>query len=125
MRQREETIRIWTEMWLGDDTMPMDAIFTEDVVYSECWGNEYTGREEIRRWFLDWHKNNRMIAWRVSQFLHDEDKTVAKWHMEAEAADGITTRTIDGLYLVEWDDSGRIRVLEEYGASPSKKHPYH
>ena len=34
MRQREETIKIWTDMWLGNDTMPMDAIFTEDVVYT-------------------------------------------------------------------------------------------
>lgn len=125
MRQREETIRIWTDMWLGDDAMPMDAIFTEDVVYHECWGNEYTGREELRSWFEDWHKNNRMNVWNVTRFVHEADQTVAKWHMEAEAADGITTRKMDGLYLVEWDDSGRIRALEEYGASPQKKRPYH
>lgn len=124
MRQREETIKIWFDMWLGDDAMPMDAIFTEDVVYTECWGNEYTGREQIRRWFTDWHKNNRMIVWKASQFLHDEDKTIAKWHMEAEAADGITMRIMEGVYLIEWDDSGRIRALEEYGAASFKKHPY-
>ena len=73
---------------------------------------------------MDWHKNNKMSAWKVSQFIHREDKTVAKWHMEAEAADG-AVRVLDGLYLIEWDDSGRIRSLEEYGTSSVKKHPYH
>ena len=124
VRQREETIKIWTDMWLGNDTMPMDAIFTEDVVYTECWGNKYNGREEIRRWFADWHKNNSMALWKVSEFIHQNDKTVVKWHMEAESADGITTRALDGLYLVEWDNAGRIRSLEEYGAAPRKKQPY-
>lgn len=124
MRQKEEIIKIWTDMWLGDDTMPMDAIFTEDVVYIECWGNEYNGREEIRRWFTDWHKNNKMLLWKVSQFIHKNDKTIAKWHMEAETVDGAAARTMDGIYLIEWDKNGRIRSLEEYGSSAQKKRPY-
>lgn len=124
MRQREESIKIWMDMWLGDDIMPMDAIFTEDVSYSECWGNVYNGREEVRRWFADWHKNNRMTEWKALHFIHQADKTVATWHMEAESADG-AARVLDGLYLIEWDDTGRIRSLEEYGTSSVKKHPYH
>ncbi len=123
MRQKEEIIRIWFDMWLGEDVTPMDAIFTDDVTYVECWGHQYIGKKEIRQWFADWHKNNQMQVWNVKQFIHESDKTVVTWHMEAVAKDG-SLREIEGVYLIEWDDAERIRALEEYGASSRKTRPY-
>lgn len=123
MRQREETIKVWFDMWLSDDVMPMNALFTEDVVYTECWGNQYFGKEEIGRWFQDWHKNNRMNIWKVNRFMHTEDKTIVEWHMEALAKNG-TTRWMDGVYIVEWDENEQIKSLREYGANSRMIRPY-
>lgn len=123
MRQREETIKVWFDMWLGDDITPMNAIFTDDVKYTECWGNQYFGKEEIDQWFEDWHKNNRMNVWKVKQFMHTEDKTIVEWHMEALAMNG-TTRWMDGVYVIEWDETERIKALREYGANNRTTRPY-
>ena len=31
LRQREEKINVWFEMWVGEDITPMAAIFADDV----------------------------------------------------------------------------------------------
>lgn len=123
MRQREETIKIWFDMWLEDDPTPMGAIFTDDVEYTECWGNQYVGKKEISQWFEDWHKNNDMDIWTVKRFIHVEDKTIAEFHMEALSKNG-TPRWMDGAYVIEWDDSERIKSLREYGANSRSVRPY-
>ena len=122
MRQREETIKVWFDMWLGDDISPLDAIFSEDVFYSECWGLEYKGLNEIRCWFEDWHKHNEMVVWEIKEFIHESDKTIALWHMEAEAKNG-NLRRLEGAYIVEWQGD-KIQSLLEYGANCRKRRPY-
>lgn len=123
MRQREEIIKTWFDMWLGDDITPMEAIFTDDVKYTECWGTQYFGKWEIRKWFDDWHKNNRMEAFYVKNFIHFEDKTVATFKMEALAMNG-TPRWMEGVYVIEWDETERIKSLDEYGQNWRTSRPY-
>lgn len=123
MRQREETIKVWFEMWLGEDITPMAAIFADDVEYTECWGNQYQGKEEIGRWFADWHKHNQMNVWDAKKFIHAEDKTIVEWHMEALSMNG-GARWMDGIYVIEWDANEQIKSLQEYGANSRKMRPY-
>ena len=123
LRQREEKIKVWFEMWVGDDITPMEAIFTDDVQYTECWGFEYFGKKEIGKWFDDWHKNNVMEAFYAKQFIHAEDKTIVTFRMEALAKNG-TPRWMDGVYIIEWDDSDKIKSLDEYAENYRKTRPY-
>ena len=37
MSEREKIIRLWFDMWLKQQDLGMDKIFTEDVVYTESW----------------------------------------------------------------------------------------
>ncbi len=73
MRQREETIKIWTDMWLGNDTMPMDAIFTEDVVYTECWGNKYNGGKKSAAGL---QTGTKTTAWLCGRFRNSSIRTI-------------------------------------------------
>ena len=124
LRQREEKINVWFEMWVGDDITPMAAIFADDVEYTKCWGYQYFGQEEIQAWFEDWHKNNVMEAFYAKDFLHmDDNKTVVRFKMEALTKSG-TQRWIDGVYIVEWDEHDKIKSLEEYGEGCRKTRPY-
>ena len=124
LRQREEKIKVWFEMWVGEDITPMSAIFADDVEYTECWGYQYIGKDEIKAWFEDWHKNNVMEAFYAKEFLHmDDNKTVVKFKMEALTKSG-TDRWMDGVYIVEWDEDDCIKSLEEYGEGSRKTRPY-
>lgn len=56
MNEREKTIRLWFDMWLNQQDMGIDDIFTEDVIYTESYqdpfragGNGHCGREDGRR----------------------------------------------------------------------------
>ena len=123
LRQREEKIKVWFDMWVGDDITPMEAIFADDVQYTECWGFEYFGKKEIGLWFEDWHKNNVMEAFYVKDFIHTDDKTIATFRMEALAKSG-APRWMDGVYIIEWDDNDKISSLEEYAENYRKTRPY-
>ena len=123
LRQREEKIKVWFDMWVGDDITPIEAIFADDVKYTECWGFEYFGKKEISLWFEDWHKNNVMEAFYVKDFIHTDDKTIATFRMEALAKNG-TPRWMDGVYIIEWDEDDKIRSLEEYAENYRKTRPY-
>ena len=41
MSEREKIIRLWFDMWLKQQDLGMDKIFTEDVVYTESWCPKY------------------------------------------------------------------------------------
>lgn len=41
-QQREATIALWFEMWLQQQDLGIDRIFTENVIYIESWGPKYT-----------------------------------------------------------------------------------
>ncbi len=38
MNEREKIIRLWFDMWLKQQDLGIDKIFTEDVVYTEQCG---------------------------------------------------------------------------------------
>ena len=40
MNEREKTIRLWFDMWLNQQDMGIDDIFTEEVIYTESWRSE-------------------------------------------------------------------------------------
>lgn len=45
MNEREKTIRLWFDMWLNQQDMGIDDIFTEDVIYTESWSPQYNNRK--------------------------------------------------------------------------------
>ena len=51
MNEREKTIRLWFDMWLNQQDMGIDDIFTEDVIYTESWSPQYNNRKTVKHWF--------------------------------------------------------------------------
>lgn len=48
MNEREKTIRLWFDMWLNQQDMGIDDIFTEDVIYTESWSPQYNNRKTVK-----------------------------------------------------------------------------
>lgn len=113
MRQREEIIKTWFDMWLGQELLPLDAVFTKDVHYYEFFGPEYEGVDQIRRWFEEWNEVNRVKKWDIRRFLHTPDSTLVEFYFQSINKNG-EEREFEGVYLVEWDGENRIQKLQEF-----------
>ena len=48
----EEVIRKYFQCWLNKDVDAVKGIFSEDIIYSECYGPVYKGIGQIIRWFV-------------------------------------------------------------------------
>ena len=53
MNEREKIIRLWFDMWLKQQDLGMDKIFTEDVVYTESWCPKYENLKTVKHWLMN------------------------------------------------------------------------
>ena len=90
MRQREELLKTWLDMWLGQELLPLDAVFTQDVEYLEFQGRKYCGTEQIRRWFTEWNSQNHVTHWQVCRMIHDQNITMMEFEFQSENLSGET-----------------------------------
>ena len=61
MSEREKIIRLWFDMWLKQQDLGMDKIFTEDVVYTESWCPKYENLKTVKHWFNEWNTRGKVI----------------------------------------------------------------
>lgn len=123
MDKREQTVRLWFDMWLQKKDLGMEKVFTPDAVYIESWGPEYHGLEKIRHWFHEWTGRATVLRWDVKGFLHGEDVTMVEWYFQ-NVQDGGSPEAFDGVTLIRWSPDGRIARLQEFGCNLDRYDPY-
>lgn len=123
MKEREEIIRLWFRMWLEQEDLGIDCIFTEDVLYTESWGPRYEDRETVKHWFEEWNTRGRVLVWDIKQFFHKEDQTAVEWYFKNEMDEGGIDE-FDGMSLVEWSPENKIKALTEFGCNIHYYNPY-
>lgn len=123
MDKREETIRLWLDMWLRGEDFGIRDIFARDAVYTESWGPVYRGVEKISHWFHEWLTRGRVLNWEIHRFFHTGDQTAVTWYfccrMGNEEPVGF-----EGVSLVRWTEEGQIADLREYCCEPRQYDPY-
>jgi len=123
MTKREETIRLWFDMWLRKTDLGIADIFTEDVHYMESWGPEYHGSGMVKHWFREWNTRGTVVQWDIKQFFHKGDQTIVEWVFK-NIMDNGTVEAFEGLSLVVWTADGRICLLKEFGCNENRYDPY-
>lgn len=122
MKMREEKIRAYFNMWLLKDISGIEEIFEDDVLYSESYGPEYQGLEQVKRWFADWCRHSTVLEWRIKQFISQEKMTVVEWYFECDF-DGVIYG-FDGASLVEFNDYEKICNIKEFKSKAVHNFPY-
>lgn len=119
--QRERLIREYFRCWLENRPEKLGDIFAPGIVYSECYGPEYRGLGQVRRWFRDWNQKGRVLEWRIKGFLHQGEHTAVEWYFRCDydGEDGF-----NGVSLVEFDARGRICLLKEFQSKAEHYFPY-
>lgn len=123
MTKREETIRLWFDMWLQKTDLGISDVFTADVHYMESWGPEYHGAQAVKHWFREWNTRGTVVQWDIRQFFHKGDQTIVEWVFKNEMDNG-TVEAFDGLSLIVWTADDRICLLKEFGCNENRYDPY-
>lgn len=123
MEKREETIRLWFDMWLKKCDSGILDIFSENAVYTESWGPEYHGLLKIKLWFDEWNRRGTVLQWDIKQYFHKGNQTVVEWYFKNTVDDG-KVEAFDGISLIKWAQDGRIQSLKEFGCNTDNYDPY-
>lgn len=59
--QPEDIIKNYFQAWINNDMETIKQTFSDNIVYSECYGPEYHGLPQIIRWFNDWNKKGHVL----------------------------------------------------------------
>lgn len=120
--EKEEIIRKYFNAWINKTPDVLPEIFSEEIVYSECYGPEYNGLNQIMLWFCDWNENGCVLEWPIKSFIHDKNHLVVEWYFKCIFKG--ETGGFDGVSLVTFDDKGKISVLKEFQSKSEHVYPY-
>ena len=123
MDRREETIRLWFDMWLRGEDFGIRDIFTEDAAYTESWGPAYRGSAAIGHWFQEWNTRGRVLVWAIHRFFHSGDQTAVTWFFQCQMGKEPPTG-FEGVSVARWTEGGKISSLVEYCCEPEQYDPY-
>lgn len=123
MNKREETIRLWFDMWLQKNDLGILKIFSENAVYTESWGPEYYGAAKIKLWFDEWNTRGTVLQWDIKQYFHNESQTIVEWYFKNTMNNG-KVEAFDGISLIEWTPDDKIQSLKEFGCNKNNYDPY-
>lgn len=123
LRKREKKIALWFDMWLKRTDLGISELFSDDAVYIESWGPEYTGVRSIQHWFEEWNTRGTVLQWEIRQFFHKENQTVVEWYFKNAMRDG-REEAFDGMSLICWAEDEKIRFLKEFGCNEARYDPY-
>jgi len=118
----ERTLLCWMNAWLKCDASAIEDVFADGIIYSECYGPEYRGIDQIKRWFTDWNKKGRVIEWSIRERYHDDDTLIAAWFFRCEYEGSIDG--FDGVTIARFSDEGKIVSLREFQSKAEHIFPY-
>ena len=116
MRNREDIIRLWFDMWIKKQDLGIKDIFANDIVYTESWGPKYNNRSTLELWFKEWNSRAKVETWDIVQFLDFKDQSIVEWHFKSVMNNGKIDE-FNGISLVKWDFDYKIIELIEFGCN--------
>lgn len=119
---KEEIIKKYFAAWIKKDVSVLRQVFSEDIIYSECYGPEYDGIGQILVWFKEWNKQGDVLEWNIKRFIHQNNIVVVEWYFKCDYRNEIDG--FDGVSIVEFDDDIKIKKLSEFQSKAEHIYPY-
>ena len=118
----KETIQKYFKSWLNVDIDVLSDVFSNDIIYSECYGPEYHGISQILKWFDEWNQKGRVLEWTIKRSIEKENTIVVEWFFKCEYEGNIDG--FDGATIADFDKEGKIKRLCEFQSKPDHYYPY-
>jgi ketosteroid isomerase-like protein len=119
---REQIIQQYFQAWRKQDRKDFDTIFTKDLYYSECYGPEYHGLEEVKQWFDDWQMHGKVLQWKILHFYQDGNQSIAEWHFQCiydQKED-----EFNGVSIFQFTEKDQICSVKEFQSKAEHYDPY-
>ena len=120
--QKEDIVKNYFQAWLDKNIEPLGNIFSDDIVYTECYGPEYHGLPQVLKWFSDWNINGTVLKWEIKNFIHQGAFTAVEWYFECNYDNKISG--FDGVSIVEFNENMKIVSLKEFQSKSEHNYPY-
>ena len=120
--QNEDIIKCYFQSWIDKDITVISQVFSEEIIYSECYGPEYHGLSQVLQWFTDWNKRGSVLEWKIKRFIHQDLTTVVEWYFKSCYDNGIGC--FDGVSIIQFDNNMKIINLKEFQSKAEHYYPY-
>ncbi|MBE5801942.1 MAG: nuclear transport factor 2 family protein [Clostridiales bacterium] len=117
-----EIIQKYFQAWIEVDLRTVKEIFSDDIIYSECYGPEYHGLPQMIQWFEEWNNKGRVLEWTIKQTIEHNKTIIAEWYFKCNYEGN--TDGFDGVTIADFDNNGKIVFLREFQSKAEHYYPY-
>ncbi|MGL5436910.1 MAG: DUF3781 domain-containing protein [Lachnospiraceae bacterium] len=121
-RGRELLIERYFLMWVERDFSGITDIFAPEIYYSECYGPEYQGYDEIQQWIDKMLKEQVVLEWSIKRFIHQGNTVVVEWLFRDRSND--RESQFDGVSIIEFNGDGIICSIKEFASAFEHSVPF-
>jgi hypothetical protein len=122
LKQRETIIENYFNSWITKDISVIIEYFDDEIIYSECYGPEYHGIEQIKKWFNDWQKSNTVLEWNIRRYIHQNNTVVVEWYFKCDCNN--KTDGFNGVSIIEFSEENKIKSIKEFQSKSEHYFPY-
>lgn len=103
------------QAWESRDPEAAAALFCEDVSYFETpFAEPARGRDGVRNYWANATRNQADISFSYAILSLSERQGIARWSARYTRVSSRVMVTLDGIFLLEFDDDGLCRELREW-----------
>lgn len=115
----ESDVTVWLDgyknAWESRDADKAASLFTENAVYRDNPHNEpYRGRKGIRAYWSEVTADQRDVTFHSEVLTIYDRSAVARWSAQFTSASSGATVKLDGVFLLDFDESGLCSRLREW-----------
>lgn len=122
MGLKEQIVRKYFTAWLENDAGTLPELFADDATYTECYGPEYHGIEQLLQWFSDWNKKGRVLEWSIKQFVQQQEVVAVEWYFKCDYENNMDG--FDGVSLITFNKEDKITSVKEFQSKAQHYYPY-
>lgn len=119
---KESIVKKYFNSWIVNDNSVLEETFSKNVSYIESWGPAYSGLEEIKKWFDDWHKNSEVLNWDIKDIIILDKTFICQWYFKHKHNEDIND--FNGVSWIKFNDDNKIIELKEFMSVLPLRYPY-
>ena len=118
----KQIIREYFDSWIRKDIETVKKTFAQNIIYTECYGPQYHGLDQVLQWFDDWNKTGTVLEWSIKRTIEEGQTAVVEWYFKCDCNNKVSG--FDGVTIADFDENKKIVRLSEFRSDCDHIYPY-